>query len=274
MERQLFGNSPERKDDPNSYNQGYYQEHYPQDGVNYGHDYYLYSNQNNLHHSPFAVNTQFSSFPVPESMGGSVSAPVQFSKAKPTFDINSFGSNDNIQRNYETCYQNSGIPNESELSQRQHSQEFGGEAAYSLSPNSGKYPASEENFKDSFPGYGFGKGYTMQSYSNKKTNSEREENSLLFGNLRKCQDEKFDSQEASDDLMQKMEKLSVKEPRGRRKSSTLDMFNDPVGFREQIDKDLENFPEDHNFQNSGDTINSEKESKTREMSLKEKLKSK
>jgi hypothetical protein len=112
----------------------------------------------------------------------------------------------------------------------------------------------------------------MQSYSNKKATSDIEENSLLFGNLCKCEKEKLDEKTTHDELTQKMSQLTVKETRGRRKSSTLDMFNDPVSFREQIDKDLENVPEDNIFQISGDTINSEKEPKPKELSLKENLK--
>jgi hypothetical protein len=159
MERDLSGNFPGGKGDANLYSQGYFQGQYPQDGNNYDHEYYLYNNQNSLQHTPYALNTQFSAYPVADSRGGNLSAPVQFSKTEPSFNSNLFSSADNFPGSYEMCYQNSGIPNETQLRKEQLPQKFEGETTYSPSQNSGEFFESLENMKDSFPGYGFGKGY-------------------------------------------------------------------------------------------------------------------
>ena len=52
-----------------------------------------------------------------------------------------------------------------------------------------------------------------------------------------------------------MANLSIKVNKGRRKSSTMDMFNDPVKYMQQVEKTLESVDdEDTNEIENTDTI--------------------
>lgn len=114
---------------------------------------------------------------------------------------------------------------------------------------------------------GFNQGYTMQKYdpnsdSNKDQNLPQENE---FNKLSKNKDSEPQNKSANENLD------NTKETRTRRKSSTLDMFNDPADFMQQVEESLENVPEQHSNDNTSDSSPASKKESPPRISLKSKL---
>lgn len=122
---------------------------------------------------------------------------------------------------------------------------------------------------------GFGQGYTMQSYDNDHDGIPQFED---WSKEQKSGDLNDHHYESGPKILNKNETLNVpvnsKETRARRKSSTLDMFNDPADFMQQVEQHLENVPEDHSVDTKSDSTPGSKKENLPRNSLKARMQEK
>jgi hypothetical protein len=110
------------------------------------------------------------------------------------------------------------------------------------------------NAEDFSPGIEFRNGYTMQSLGSSQYQGQNDNNSRVSSAF--VQPFEFDT---AQELYRKEENSlepnqEQKESRSRRKSSTLDMFNDPVNFLQQVDEQIEKVPEQHSNEASSESL--------------------
>ena len=122
--------------------------------------------------------------------------------------------------------------------------------------------------------FGFMQGYSMQTYyTDKPTEAGNNKGGDCSAKLppKKSKDKRLSDNSSEEDPKEGKQTLGVKEARARRKSSTLDMFNDPANFMQQVEKHLESVPEQHSNETKPEEVTKSKKNNVSSNSLRSKL---